>query len=102
MGFDLQTVTALLVQKASFKSHLSIENIYPNSNPDYLRKKEQNSVEKKEEFSGYIPVDQLKLTYMRSSGPGGQNVNKVNSKVDMRFHLESANWLPDWIKARLA
>lgn len=34
-----------------------------------------------------IPEDQLQWSYARSSGPGGQNVNKVNSKATMR-------WLP--------
>ena len=36
-------------------------------------------------FSGYIPVKDLKITYSASSGPGGQNVNKVATKVDLRF-----------------
>jgi protein subunit release factor B len=35
-------------------------------------------------FSGYIPVKELKLTYSTSSGPGGQNVNRVATKVDLR------------------
>lgn len=37
----------------------------------------------------------------RSSGPGGQNVNKVSSKVELRFHVESSQLLTDEQKARL-
>ena len=36
------------------------------------------------EFSGEIPMSELKATYSCSSGPGGQNVNKVATKVDLR------------------
>ena len=36
-----------------------------------------------------------------SSGPGGQNVNKNETKVDIRFHLDSANWLSDEVKAKV-
>lgn len=44
-----------------------------------------------------IPEDQLRLTYARSSGPGGQNVNKVNSKAVLRWQptadfLSPAAW----------
>ena len=31
------------------------------------------------------PVEELKITYSSSSGPGGQNVNKVATKVDIRY-----------------
>ncbi|XP_064600418.1 large ribosomal subunit protein mL62-like [Liolophura sinensis] len=54
-----------------------------------------------EEFSGYIPVDKIAISYTKSSGPGGQNVNKVNSKVEVRFHVDSADWIPAWIRERL-
>ena len=32
-----------------------------------------------------IPSDQLRITYSSSSGPGGQNVNKLATKVDVRY-----------------
>ncbi|XP_076856256.1 large ribosomal subunit protein mL62 [Brachyhypopomus gauderio] len=45
-----------------------------------------------------IPVDKLKITYSRSSGPGGQHVNKVNSKAEVRFHVQTAEWIPDEVR----
>lgn len=36
-----------------------------------------------------IPEDQLRWSYARSSGPGGQNVNKVNSKAILRWQPPS-------------
>nr|CAD7442211.1 unnamed protein product [Timema bartmani] len=46
-------------------------------------------------------LDELTVTYSRSSGPGGQNVNKVNTKVDLRFHVKSASWITEEIKSNL-
>lgn len=46
-------------------------------------------------------MDQLDITYDRSSGPGGQNVNKVNTKVDLRFNVKNASWISDAVKERL-
>ncbi|KYO31125.1 cerebellar degeneration-related protein 2-like [Alligator mississippiensis] len=49
-----------------------------------------------------IPVDRLSISYCRSSGPGGQNVNKVNSKAEVRFHLASADWIPEDVRQKMA
>ncbi|XP_068770174.1 large ribosomal subunit protein mL62 [Struthio camelus] len=49
-----------------------------------------------------IPVDRLTISYCRSSGPGGQNVNKVNTKAEVRFHLASADWIPEDVRQKMA
>ncbi|XP_063229866.1 large ribosomal subunit protein mL62 isoform X2 [Bacillus rossius redtenbacheri] len=51
--------------------------------------------------SCWLCAEELEVTYSRSSGPGGQNVNMVNTKVDLRFHVASAKWISENIKARI-
>ena len=48
-----------------------------------------------------IPDADLEVAFVRSSGPGGQNVNKVASAVQLRFALERNTTLHDDVKARL-
>lgn len=48
-----------------------------------------------------IPARHLHWTAVRSSGPGGQNVNKVASKVDLRFDIGGCETLHPAAKARL-
>jgi len=48
-----------------------------------------------------IPAAELRWTAVRSSGPGGQNVNKVSSKVELRFDFERSAVLSAETKARL-
>lgn len=46
-------------------------------------------------------MKELEITYSRSSGPGGQNVNTVNTKVDLRLNVKSASFLAEDVKKRL-
>ncbi len=40
-------------------------------------------------------TSEIQYSASRSGGPGGQNVNKVNSKVELRFHIASSQLLSD-------
>ncbi len=47
-----------------------------------------------------IPLADIRLRFSRSSGPGGQNVNKVNSKVTAHWHVATSPHLPADVRAR--
>src|SRR5881394_3713183 len=49
-----------------------------------------------------LPADDLEFKAVRSSGPGGQNVNKLSSKVELRFKLGATRALDSGQKRRLA
>jgi len=48
-----------------------------------------------------IPEDELTERFVRASGPGGQNVNKVASAVELRFDVAQSRALPEPVRARL-
>ena len=48
-----------------------------------------------------IPDSDLSLSFVRASGPGGQNVNKVASAVQLRYDLVGSSALDERVKLRL-
>ncbi|MEM9703732.1 MAG: alternative ribosome rescue aminoacyl-tRNA hydrolase ArfB [Planctomycetota bacterium] len=47
-----------------------------------------------------IPTEEFTLTFVRSGGPGGQNVNKVETKAVLRWPVVDSPSLPEDVKAR--
>ena len=54
------------------------------------------------EITPSLPIDEreLQIDFMRASGPGGQNVNKVATAAQLRFDVHASS-LPEEVKARL-
>ena len=49
-----------------------------------------------------IPEDRLEISFVRSSGSGGQNVNKLSTKVELRLDLNTRQpWMPAEVQRRL-
>ena len=48
-----------------------------------------------------IKTAEIRFDFVRSSGPGGQNVNKVASAAQLRFDIRNSTSIPDEIKPRL-
>ncbi len=48
-----------------------------------------------------IPDEELEEHFVRASGPGGQNVNKVSTAVELRFDVRQTQSLPPRVRARL-
>ncbi|XP_014681450.1 PREDICTED: peptidyl-tRNA hydrolase ICT1, mitochondrial-like [Priapulus caudatus] len=97
-----ETRLSRVLPAAGYKSALSLDNLYPKSTLDCGNVPTiKHTYSSGDNFSGFIPIEKLAIKYLRSGGPGGQNVNKVSSKAEVRFHLDSADWIPEKSRQRL-
>jgi len=48
-----------------------------------------------------IPLREFRFHFARSGGPGGQHVNKVNTKAELRWHVTKSPSLPEPVRQRL-
>lgn len=47
-----------------------------------------------------IPLEEFSFTFVRSAGPGGQNVNKLNTKAVLRWPVRASPSLPEGVRER--
>ncbi|XP_029456440.1 peptidyl-tRNA hydrolase ICT1, mitochondrial [Rhinatrema bivittatum] len=76
---------------SEFRSVYSLDKLYPSSQAQSGAKQSKTE----------IPLDRLTISYSRSSGPGGQHVNKVNSKAEVRFQLTAADWIAEDVRQKI-
>jgi ribosome-associated protein len=55
------------------------------------------------EITPNLAIDENEISeeFLRASGPGGQNVNKVETAVQLRFNVLTSPSLPEWVRQRL-
>ncbi|XP_070083040.1 large ribosomal subunit protein mL62 isoform X3 [Equus przewalskii] len=87
------------VYGTEFQSIYSLDKLYPESRGSDTAWRVPDDAK---QANNDIPLDRLTISYCRSSGPGGQNVNKVNSKAEVRFHLATADWIAEPVRQKMA
>ncbi|XP_032640955.1 large ribosomal subunit protein mL62 [Chelonoidis abingdonii] len=95
----LHRAAAGAAPSSEFRSEYALDRLYPERNRSDAPEGTQDGTR---QTSPDIPMDCLSISYCRSSGPGGQNVNKVNSKAEIRFHLASADWIAEDVRQKIA
>ncbi|XP_074264883.1 putative uncharacterized protein YOL114C [Silene latifolia] len=66
-----------------------------------LESEERSNAAASESPPPKLRLEHVSVSFAQSGGPGGQNVNKVNTKVDMRFNVKKATWLSDRMRDKI-
>eukprot|EP00210_Caulerpa_lentillifera_P003515 g3354.t1 len=102
-SMKLSRCVALPASRLSFVAHKSAHVM--TTQPFSVRKlcsTHRDEVEITKDFElRMVRKDDVEIAFSRSSGPGGQNVNKVNTKVDMRLSIRDADWIPSQVKTAI-
>lgn len=96
ISFKLPQIQRTLIRNV-YQSRYNSEIRFPGSKLGEFPEK----IDENDKFNGEIPVEQLNIKYSKSSGPGGQHVNKTMSKAQVRFNVQSATWLSNPVKEKL-
>ncbi|XP_074967367.1 large ribosomal subunit protein mL62 isoform X2 [Phalacrocorax aristotelis] len=97
LGFVAARFSQRAAAGTEYRSAYSLDKLYPPRQDGTA-----DAPEETQPATLNIPLARLTVSYCRSSGPGGQHVNKVNTKAEVRFHLASADWIPEAVRQKMA
>ncbi|XP_064323150.1 large ribosomal subunit protein mL62 isoform X2 [Phalacrocorax carbo] len=97
LGFVAARFSQRAAAGTEYRSAYSLDKLYPPRQDGAA-----DAPEETQPATLNIPLARLTVSYCRSSGPGGQHVNKVNTKAEVRFHLASADWIPEAVRQKMA
>lgn len=101
LGF--KKLSLAIIQSSNNSKISPYFTIYQNRK--YTTEHEEEEIEDEEDPepipTPVIPRHKIDVSFSTSSGPGGQNVNKLSTKAEIRFKIDEADWIPESVRERL-
>ena len=107
---SLNTIRAVTKRSSIFIKPIqtnakAIPSIFSLTSRRYTTHPEEEEEEEEEDPAPIptpvIPRHKIDVSFSTSSGPGGQNVNKLSTKAEIRFKVDEADWIPADVRERL-